>query len=101
MVALCTPLAVASWCSCAAREPDVARAVEHGDRGRHGAVGAHDALDLGGHLHVLRERHAVADDRALQRDDGPPVGEPALGDFGEMPMGTTIMPPASIIAHPS
>ena len=36
-------------------------------------LGADDVLDLGGHLHVLRIGHSVADDGRFKGDDGAPV----------------------------
>ena len=50
------------------RQPDLRHAAEHRDGRRHRTVLADDALDLGRHRDVLRVGHAVADDRALQRD---------------------------------
>ena len=56
-------------------QPDPHLAVEHGDRGRDRAAGAHRLLDLAGHAHVLGPRQAVGDDRRLQRDDRAPIGD--------------------------
>ena len=56
------------------------RAVEHGDGGRHRAGVADDALDLERHRDVLGVGHAVADDRALQRDHRAAGGQ-RLGDL--------------------
>ena len=56
-------------------QADGRSAVEHRDRRRHRATVADDALDGAGHLDVLRVGHAVADDRALQRDDRLPGRE--------------------------
>ena len=51
-------------------EPDPGLAVDDGDRRRHRAAVAHRGLDLAGDAQVVRAGQAVADDRALQRDDG-------------------------------
>ena len=56
-------------------EADPWAAAQHGDGGRHGAEVPDELLDPGGHLDVLRIRHAVADDRALQRDDRASVAQ--------------------------
>ena len=48
-------------------ETDVHHTVDDGDRGRDRATLADHRLDLLRSLEVLRPRHAVADDRALQR----------------------------------
>lgn len=46
-------------------------AAQDGNGGRHGAVRPHHALHLLGCLQILRVRHAVRDDSALQRHNRP------------------------------
>ena len=65
------------------------RPVADRDGGRHGAVGlAHGRLGRRRDLEVLRVRQPVADERRLERDDGPALGERG-GDLGgdDQPVG--------------
>ena len=57
------------------READAQLAVEDADRGRHRAGVADAPLALEPDLDPLAGREAVRDERRLERDDGPPVGE--------------------------
>ena len=55
-------------------EPDAGLPRDDRDRRRHRAGRAHLRLDLARDLEVARPRQPVADDRALERHDGPPAG---------------------------
>ncbi len=61
-------------------QADSRTTVEDRDGRGHRAALPDDPLDLGRHLDVLRVGHAVADDRALQGDDGSAVDQ-RLGHF--------------------
>ena len=57
-------------------EPDQQPPVADRDRGRHGARRLADGgLGGRGHLEILRIGQSVADQRRLERDDGPALGE--------------------------
>ena len=61
-------------------EPDPDLAGHDRDRGRDGALVAHDVLQLAGHLEVAPARQSVRDQGALERHDGLAGGERA-GDL--------------------
>jgi len=56
-------------------EPDDDVSVDHADGRRHGAVVTDCLLDLDGHVEVARPGQAVRDDRALQGDHRPAIGQ--------------------------
>ena len=56
-------------------EADRGDAVDYGDGGGDGAVGAHHRLHLARHLEISGVWHTVGDDRALQRHHGAAGGE--------------------------
>jgi hypothetical protein len=62
-------------------EPDPCDAVEDGDRGGHGAVGADGRLELVRRGPVLRRGQAVGEQRAFQRDHRAARGD-GVGDLG-------------------
>ena len=70
----------ASASSAASSSPMRALAVDDGDRRRHGALRAHDRLELARDLEVAPARQPVRDQRALERHHRAPRGERA-GDL--------------------
>ena len=76
-----TPGVVASASSAVVVEAHEDPAVADGDRRGHGAALADGGLRRRGHLHVLRVREAVADERGFEGHDGPAGGE-RVGDLG-------------------
>ena len=78
--------------------PTRGRPSQDGDGRGHGAEVADDALDLAGHLDVLRVGHAVADDRALQRHDRVAVAQRRghlVGELAGPGGGSCRAPPSS------
>ena len=74
-------------------EPDADPAVDDCDRGRLGAVFAHDRLDRERRFDILRIRHAVRDDRRFERDDGAAAGDAAAirGAMSSRPVSWVVM----------
>ena len=56
-------------------EADAEQPVENADRGGHGSCLAHASLALETHRDALPRRDAVRDERRLEGDDGPTLGE--------------------------
>jgi hypothetical protein len=48
-------------------QPHMQRAIQYGNRCRHSTSGAHIIFDQTGGFHILRERHAMSDNRAFKR----------------------------------